>query len=325
MQPIDAKSYAIATKRSDINENDKKLIGFGRIFSGTIKSGDEVYVLGATHSEEHKDITKIAINEIFILMGGNNLKLVEEMKAGNIVGIGGLENVLLKMGTISSSPECPSFAPAKLLGTDLIKVAIQPKNLSEMPILIDGLKKLDKADPSVSYCINDENGEYILQTCGQLHLERCVKDLNDDFAQIEIEISEPIVSFKETIIKRNLRKEDDFEDSFEEIEWFEEKEEEELSDSDEGENDDKSTSKKSKPSRHNFSDSEEDKLHEEEKSVNLYLSNYLYTKIKRLLSNLFIVSDHRRFCNQRHIHREGDVNENPKTSPDVEENPGLCG
>ena len=220
MQPIDSKSYKIATKKDDSSTESKWLIGFGRVFSGKIKKGSEMYVLGVTHSKERKDIAKAIINDIFIFMGGNNLKAVSDMGAGNIVGIGGLDNILLKMGTICSLEECPSFAPARLLGTGLIKVSIQPKNISEMPLLIEGLKKLDRADPSATFHVN-EKGEYILETWGQIHLERWVKDLKDDFAMIDIEISEPIISFKETISLTNLRKESDFEPSEKASEWFE--------------------------------------------------------------------------------------------------------
>lgn len=64
-----------------------------------------MYVFGVTHSKERKDVTKVVINDIFIFMGGNNIKAVSDMGAGNIVGIGGLENILLKMGTICSLQE----------------------------------------------------------------------------------------------------------------------------------------------------------------------------------------------------------------------------
>ena len=78
-----------------------------------------------------------------------------------------------------------------------------------MPILIEGLQKPNRADSSVSYSIN-EKGEYILETWGKIHLERCIKDFDDDYAQIEMEISEPIIAFKETITFKNLCHESDF-------------------------------------------------------------------------------------------------------------------
>ena len=159
MQPIDWNAYAVATENSSINQGEStRLVAFGRIFSGKIEKGKEYYIFGATHSKERKDVVKMRINDIFILMGGNSLKQVKEMNAGNIVGIGGLDDVILKMGTISSSLDCPSFTPSKLLGTGLIKVSLQPTKLSDMSQLIEGLKKLDKADTSVNYYLNEKGG-----------------------------------------------------------------------------------------------------------------------------------------------------------------------
>jgi translation elongation factor EF-G len=75
-------------------------------------------------------------------------------------------------------------------------VSILSDDLREMPILIEGLKKLNKSDPAVDYYVQD-NGEHILVTAGEVHLERCVKDLEDNLAKIKFKISTPIVNFKE--------------------------------------------------------------------------------------------------------------------------------
>jgi len=98
-------------------------------------------------------------------MGGESLKKVEKISAGNVVGIGGLDDLLFNMGTLSTDELCPSFASASLQGSGIVNVAVEPQNISEMPILLSGLKKLDKSDPSVSYHMNDK-GEYIISTCG---------------------------------------------------------------------------------------------------------------------------------------------------------------
>ena len=73
-----------------------------------------------------------------------------------------------------------------------------------MDRLKEGLIKLDRADPSVNFYINNQ-GEYILSTCGEVHLERCIKDLNDDFAKgVKLNVSDPIITFKETIVNNKL-------------------------------------------------------------------------------------------------------------------------
>jgi translation elongation factor EF-G len=98
-------------------------------------------------------------------MGGESLKKMEEASAGNIIGIGGLDDLLFNTGTLSSVEYCPSFAKANMKGTGLIQVAVEPANVADLPTLVEGLKKLDKSDSSVSYFIN-EFGEYIISTCG---------------------------------------------------------------------------------------------------------------------------------------------------------------
>ena len=86
----------------------------------------------------------------------------------------------------------------------LVKVAIETVNIGEMPNLKDGLIKLNKSDPSVQFFVNNR-GEYILSTCGQIHLERCLKDLKDDFCPgIDLNVSDPIIPFRETIINKKL-------------------------------------------------------------------------------------------------------------------------
>ena len=86
----------------------------------------------------------------------------------------------------------------------LVKVAIETANIGEMPSLKEGLIKLNKSDPSVQFFVNNR-GEYILSTCGQIHLERCLKDLKDDFCPgLELNVSDPIIPFRETILNKKL-------------------------------------------------------------------------------------------------------------------------
>ena len=73
-----------------------------------------------------------------------------------------------------------------------------------MEALEAGLPKLNRSDPSVSYGKNDK-GQLILSTCGEIHLQRCLKDLLDDYAPgVKIEFSDPIIPFRETIINKRL-------------------------------------------------------------------------------------------------------------------------
>lgn len=184
-------------------ENEEIFLAFARVYSGTIRKNDDVYVLGPKHTPNNVDssphITKITINHLYLLMG-RNLETVDEVPAGNIVGIGGLDNVIFKTATLSTTPFCPPFIDLPNIATPILRVAVEPKNLQDMPKLVAGLKLLNQADPCVQVLIQ-ETGEHVLLTLGEVHLERCVKDLQETFAKIEIQTSKPIVPFRETIVK----------------------------------------------------------------------------------------------------------------------------
>ena len=134
---------------------------------------------------------------------GASLKLIDEAPAGSIVGIGGLDDLLIKTGTISSTDACPNFIKLQTISMGLVKVTIESA-VEDMETLKNGLIKLNKSDPSVQFFVN-KKGEFILSTCGEVHLERCIKDLNDDFCPgVELTVSEPIIEFRETIINKKL-------------------------------------------------------------------------------------------------------------------------
>jgi len=82
----------------------------------------------------------------------------------------------------------------------VVRVAVEPKNPSDLPKLVEGLKRLSKSDPLVQ-CSIEESGEHIIAGAGELHLEICIKDLQDDYmGGAPIVVSEPVVSFRETVI-----------------------------------------------------------------------------------------------------------------------------
>eukprot|EP00741_Cyanophora_paradoxa_P003419 tig00000704_g3322.t1 len=106
--------------------------------------------------------------------------------------------VVLKFATISSVPQCPPFAPLNLQSAAVVRVAMEPSDPSDMPKLKQGLRLLNQADPSISITLQ-ETGEHVIAASGELHLEICVKDLRERFAKTAIEVSAPLVSFRETV------------------------------------------------------------------------------------------------------------------------------
>mmetsp|Transcript_36629 Transcript_36629/g.56833 ORF Transcript_36629/g.56833 Transcript_36629/m.56833 type:complete len:926 (+) Transcript_36629:8-2785(+) len=182
----------------------ERFIGFGRIFSGTLRKGDSVYVLGPKYNPHFPDkhVSRLEANELFVLMG-RGLEPIEEIPAGNVFGLGGIDEHILKTATISSTLQCFPMLSVQF-SQPIVRVAVEPRNPTEMPILMEGLKKLNQADSSVEVFVQ-ESGEHVINAAGEMHLERCLRDLQDMFAPIQLEISPPIVSFKETITKTGTK------------------------------------------------------------------------------------------------------------------------
>eukprot|EP00158_Paraphelidium_tribonemae_P006742 Partr_v1_DN27957_c1_g1_i2_m11010 putative Elongation factor len=195
---------------SDTAQHEQELlIGFGRVYAGTLRKGQKIFVLGPRYDPSKPDeyCSEVTIEGLYLIVG-RSYEEVSEVAAGNVIGIRGLHDDVLKWGTLSSSKECPSlgFTDSQYKNT-VVRVAIESKDPSKMPQLVEGLRLLNQADPAVEVMVQ-ESGEHVLLTSGELHLERCVRDLKERFAKIDIHVSAPIVPFRETISKK-LNKLDD--------------------------------------------------------------------------------------------------------------------
>ena len=86
----------------------------------------------------------------------------------------------------------------------VVRVAVECKSPSDLPKLVEGLKRLAKSDPMVQ-CTIEESGEHIIAGAGELHLEICLKDLEEDHACIPLKKSDPVVSYRETVSEESDR------------------------------------------------------------------------------------------------------------------------
>eukprot|EP00079_Xenopus_tropicalis_P012755 XP_002940146.2 PREDICTED: elongation factor-like GTPase 1 [Xenopus tropicalis] len=198
-------------------ENKSYFIAFARVFSGIVRRGQKIFVLGPKY-DPAETLLKLPLNctpacdlpgiphmaccsldNLYLLMG-RELENLEEVPVGNVLGIGGLEEFVLKSATLSTSPACPPFIPLNFEATPIVRVAVEPKHPSEMPQLVKGMKLLNQADPCVEVLIQ-ETGEHVLITAGEVHLQRCLDDLRERFAKIQVSSSAPIIPFRETIIR----------------------------------------------------------------------------------------------------------------------------
>ena len=197
MVPINLKNISDQIITHQMDQNEIKYMAFARAYCGSIIKGQEYFVIGPKHNPKanHYDVKKYKFENLYLFMG-QSLEAVNEVPPGNIFSVAGLENYVFKTATISSQFECPSIKPSVRDLNSIIKVCIVTEDLKEMPILIDGLKKLNRSDPAVEYYVQ-KNGEHILVTSGEVHLQRCIKDLEDHLAKVKFKISAPMVSFKE--------------------------------------------------------------------------------------------------------------------------------
>lgn len=175
-----------------------RFYAFGRVFSGTVRSGLKVRIQGPNYQPGKKEDLFIKSIQRTILMMGRYVEPIEDVPAGNIVGLVGVDQYLLKSGTITTSDTAHNMKVMKFSVSPVVQVAVEVKNANDLPKLVEGLKRLSKSDPCVQ-CFTSESGEHIVAGAGELHLEICLKDLEEDHAQIPIRVGDPVVPYRETV------------------------------------------------------------------------------------------------------------------------------
>jgi len=165
------------------------LVATGRLLSGTLKPGIEVYLINKN--------TRDRILQVGMYMGPYR-EVVDYMIAGNIPAVLGLDNVTAGE-TVSTLPNMTPFESIKYITEPVVTIAIEPKNTRELPRLINALRKLAIEDPNLVVKINEETGEYLISGMGTLHLEVSIHFLED--MGLEVITSQPIVVYRETITR----------------------------------------------------------------------------------------------------------------------------
>ncbi|HUB92330.1 MAG TPA: elongation factor EF-2 [Candidatus Saccharimonadales bacterium] len=164
-------------------------VAIGRVFSGTVKKGTELYVTGTP------DLQKL--QQVNIFMGPERV-IVDEISAGNIAGLVGLRNV--SIGDTASENNITPFEMIKHYSQPVVTKAIEAKDSRDLMKLIEALRGLSKEDQTITVELNQETGEHLVSGMGELHLEVIETKLRDEH-KINITTSEPIVVYKETIEK----------------------------------------------------------------------------------------------------------------------------
>jgi len=185
--------------------NDKgRFYAFGRVFSGTVATGQKVRIMGPNYVPGKKGDLNIKNIQRTVLMMGGKTEAVPEVPCGNTVALVGVDQYLTKQGTISDHDGAFNIRVMKYSVSPVVRVAVEPKLASDLPKLVEGLKRLSKSDPLV-VCYTEESGEHVIAGCGELHIEICLKDLQEEYARCEIKKSDPVVTFKETVIDESTQ------------------------------------------------------------------------------------------------------------------------
>lgn len=161
----------------------------GRIFSGTLKRGMELYSNGTKQ--------KMRIQQLGVYMGPDRIN-VDSLSAGNIAAIVGLKNTFA--GDTLSSEMMTPFESIKHFSEPVVTKAIEPKNPADLPKLIEVMRSMAKADPTLHVVIDEETGEYLISGMGELHLEIVEYRIKNERG-VEINSSNPIVVYRETVSK----------------------------------------------------------------------------------------------------------------------------
>lgn len=178
-----------------------RFYAFGRVFSGLIATGQTVRIQGPDYVPGKKKDLYIKKVQRTVLMMGRYTEQLQDCPCGNIVGLVGIDSYLLKTGTLTTFDDAHNFRTMKYSVSPVVQVAVEPKNASDLPKLMEGLKRLAKSDPLV-LCYTAKTGEHIVAGAGELHLEICIKDLAEEYMRgAPIKVSEPVVAFCETITK----------------------------------------------------------------------------------------------------------------------------
>ena len=197
MLTCDSEGPVMITLSKMIPLRAKRIIAMGRVFSGTVKTGQRIHCLLPGYSPGSKDrIFTTNIQMASILMGKDAEK-VEGIPAGNIVALAGLSGATAS-ATVTTEENTIPFRALAYAVEPVVTIAIEPKRATELPKLVEGMRLMALVDPSLYAHINEETGEYLLAGTGELHLEIATKDLQD-MQRIEVTQSPPIVVFRESV------------------------------------------------------------------------------------------------------------------------------
>ena len=201
---------AIQVTKLFSSSDANRFYSFGRVLSGTAQAGNSVRVLGEAYTvDDEEDMTYATISDTWIAETRYQVP-VSGVPAGNMVLLGGVDNSIVKTATLVPKSTVDDeamyiFKPIKHFTESVFKVAVEPINPSELPKMLDGLRKINKTYPLVTTKV-EESGEHIILGTGELYMDCVLHDLRRLFAEMELKVSDPVTRFCETVVETSAIK-----------------------------------------------------------------------------------------------------------------------
>ncbi|UZJ52079.1 hypothetical protein CBS101457_001399 [Exobasidium rhododendri] len=182
---------------------------FGRVLSGTVKVGDRVRVLGEGFSQDDdEDSALTTIEGVWVHESRYSVE-TDGVSAGSWVSLAGVDANITKTGTVVDASmdmdELHIIAPLLHMTRSILKISVEPLVPSELPKMLEGLRKINKSYPLAVTKV-EESGEHVILGTGELYLDCIMHDLRIIFAEIEIKVSDPVVQFAETVVETSAVK-----------------------------------------------------------------------------------------------------------------------
>nr|OQO31225.1 hypothetical protein B0A51_02065 [Rachicladosporium sp. CCFEE 5018] len=204
MLRVDAEGPLLVQITKLFNTSDARSFNsFGRVMSGTARPGMTVRVLGEDYTlDNEEDMAMAIISDVSTCNSRYNIP-TSGMPAGNFVLLGGIDNSIVKSATVVA-PSLPAdedayiFTPIQHFFEPVFKVAVEPINPSELPKMLDGLRKINKSYPLITTRV-EESGEHVVLGTGELYMDCVLHDLRKLYANMEIKVSDPVTRFCETV------------------------------------------------------------------------------------------------------------------------------
>jgi 116 kDa U5 small nuclear ribonucleoprotein component len=182
-----------------------KFHAFGRIMSGTVRPGQQVRVLGEGYTlDDEEDMVIATIAETWINETRYSIP-TDGVPAGNWVLLSGVDNSIIKTATLvpiklEDDEDAYIFRPIRHITESVFKVAVEPINPSELPKMLEGLRKINKSYPLISTKV-EESGEHVVLGTGELYMDCVLHDLRRLYAEMELKVSDPVTRFCETVVE----------------------------------------------------------------------------------------------------------------------------